>query len=136
MAAVLFKSRLRFFWIMRRFLSSLGYCTVMLGKDYSPPLCSLEHAVASCGFHHGLFDSAANTGRPPIGFCIVFLLGSKYAACQEFLTKKSPFSQETLIKTLLQQKQPNIKTGKKDLVLMKRKASALLLSLALLFSMG
>jgi len=41
-----------------------------------------------------------------------------------------------LIKTLLPQKQPSIKQEKRDLVLMKRKAVALTLSLALLFSLG
>jgi parallel beta-helix repeat protein len=39
-----------------------------------------------------------------------------------------------LIKTLLQQKQPNIEQGKRDVVLMKRKASALIIILALLGS--
>jgi hypothetical protein len=41
------------------------------------------------------------------------------------LTNFEPFGQETLIKTLLQQKKPSIKQGKRDLVLMKRQALAL-----------
>jgi hypothetical protein len=52
------------------------------------------------------------------------------------LTKKIPFGQETLIKTLLQQKKPSIEQGKRDLVLVKREASALTMILALLLSMG
>jgi hypothetical protein len=59
-------------------------------------------------------------------------------ACQEILTKKSAVSQETLIKTLLPQKQPIIKqrirSNQRDMVLMKRKALALTFILAFLIS--
>jgi hypothetical protein len=44
------------------------------------------------------------------------------------------FGQETLTKTLLQQKPPNIKQGRRDLVLLKRTALAIALILALLVS--
>jgi len=47
--------------------------------------------------------------RPLTGFCNEFLLGAKYAVCQEILTEKSAAGQETLIKTLLPQKEPMLK---------------------------
>jgi hypothetical protein len=55
-----------------------------------------------------LVEKSADADRPSTGFCNDWLLGGKYAVCQETLTKKLAFSQETLIKTLLPRKQPNI----------------------------
>jgi hypothetical protein len=68
---------------------------------------------------------------PSTGFCNEPLLGGKYAVCQETLTNFGLLSQETLIKTLLPQKQPSIKHGKRGLVLMKRKKVALILAVLL-----
>jgi hypothetical protein len=75
-------------------------------------------------------SSARNSLYPP--YIKAETLSELWVLCQEILTKKSPFSQETLIKTLLPQKQPSIKQEKRDLVLMKRTPSALALMLALL----
>jgi hypothetical protein len=62
-------------------------------------LCSLEH-VGFAVFMMVWLKKAPMRDLPSIGFCNEPLLGSKYAVCQEILTEKSPFSQETLTKTL------------------------------------
>jgi len=62
--------------------------------------------------YKGTINSAEGKRRgidPSIGFCIDWLLGAKYAVCQEILTEKRAVGQETLTKTLLQQKNPDIK---------------------------
>jgi len=46
---------------------------------------------------------------PSTSFCIHPLLGSKYAVCQEILTKKRAVGQETFTKKFLSQKQLYIK---------------------------
>jgi hypothetical protein len=54
---------------------------------------------------------ANNVAR--ISAIVIFVFCSVTVACQEILTEKLAFGQETLIKTLLQQKQPSIKQGKR-----------------------
>jgi hypothetical protein len=63
-------------------------------------LCSLEYGLGLAVFMMVWLKKAPMRDLPSIGFCNEPLLGSKYAVCQEILTEKSPFSQETLTKTL------------------------------------
>jgi hypothetical protein len=56
-------------------------------KTIASLLYGLERVVVSWGFSSWFGDSAPIRDLPPIGFCNDWLLGSKYAACQENLTK-------------------------------------------------